>query len=50
MGNQAPIAGVVAAEITGRDWFTHQSKISYSQPLLLGQSYDAVEAEAGCLW
>lgn len=47
--NQAPVAGMIAAETIGRDWFTYQSEISYSQPLLLGQSYDEVGAQARAL-
>jgi uncharacterized protein len=47
--NQVPVAGVIAAETIGRDWFTYQGEISYSQPLLLGKGYDEVEAQARAL-
>ena len=47
--NQAPVAGMIAAETIGRDWFTYESEISYSQPLLLGQAYDEVGAQARAL-
>jgi len=48
--NQVPVvAGMIAAETIGRDWFTYQGEISYSQPLLLGQSYDEVETQARAL-
>jgi uncharacterized protein len=47
--NQVPVAGMIAAETIGRDWFTYQGEISYSQPLLLGQSYEEIEAQARAL-
>jgi pimeloyl-ACP methyl ester carboxylesterase len=47
--NQVPVAGMIAAETVGRDWFTYQGEISYSQPLLLGKGYDEVEAQARAL-
>lgn len=42
--NQVPVAGVIAAETIGKDWFSYNLEISRSQPLLLGESYDKVEA------
>ncbi len=42
--NQVPVSGVIAAETVGRDWFSYIMEISRSQPLLLGESYDKVEA------
>jgi pimeloyl-ACP methyl ester carboxylesterase len=47
--NQAPVAGMIAAETIGRDWFTYESEISYSQPPLLGKAYDEVGAHARAL-
>ena len=44
--NQEPVAGMIAAETIGRDWLSYHTEIAYSQPLLLGKPYDAVEAEA----
>ena len=47
--NEVPVAGMIAAETVGRDWFTYQGEISYSQPLLLGKTYDETEAQARAL-
>lgn len=44
--NQVPVAGMIAAETIGRDWFTYQAEIAYSQSLLLGKGYDEAEAQA----
>ena len=42
--NQVSVSGVIAAETIGRDWFSYNLEIARSQPLLLGESYDKVEA------
>ncbi|HJQ24524.1 MAG TPA: PDZ domain-containing protein [Blastocatellia bacterium] len=42
--NQVPVSGVIAAETIGRDWFSYNLEIARAQPLLLGESYDKVEA------
>jgi hypothetical protein len=39
-----PVQGFIAAETIGRSWFEYQLEVARSQPLLLGLSYDWVEA------
>jgi pimeloyl-ACP methyl ester carboxylesterase len=47
--NEVPVAGMIAAETIGRDWFTYQGEIAYAQPLMLGKGYDETEAQARAL-
>ena len=41
---RVPIRGFIASETLGKSWFDYQLEIARSQPLLLGQSYEEVEA------